>query len=328
MDEFQVTSKLWPTGQVLHWLGDDVNDLGGPATFTRNAPLLALSEDGKQNYKFLFWNTGRHLTSKRKVRWNFSALGWGVWTATRWYGIPGVNGTPLITADALSIGDNAILSGTPINGPASTFHNGPQNQPAWPYGTPSNDHNVWTGWGDATIVAKDPFVPAGSSYEYDFAGWLQLIWGGDTSGDFVETDVVGGSGSSGSFYDHVTNGAFTIGQGAGATLVAAYGTKSAVTLPWFKLLVEILRERGINLDINWKVDPSPEDRVRLQILTNLLAVTSPREMSPGESLESLASGVETMSAAELKNAITRSKSMLQRGNAVLKALEVALQKAH
>ena len=83
MDEFRTVAKIWPAGTDLD-LGTDSNILGGPATFTRNAANFVTSPDGPTNYQFLFWNTGRHLTNKPRVPSNFSLLGLGVWTATRW----------------------------------------------------------------------------------------------------------------------------------------------------------------------------------------------------------------------------------------------------
>ena len=137
MDEFQTIAKLWPTGAEID-LGTDSNLLGGPATFTRNAASFATSPDGTQNYQFLFWNTGRHTTGKRRVRWNFSVLGWGTWTATRWYGIPygGPPGASRVRADAFTIGGDAPLLGTPIS-PSSTYAPG-----SWPLA--GDDHVIGT----------------------------------------------------------------------------------------------------------------------------------------------------------------------------------------
>src|SRR5262245_29792407 len=125
MDEFRTTAKVWPAGTELG-LDVDSNLLGGHATFTRNAANFVTSADGAHTYQFLFWNTGRHMTNKRQVRWNFSVLGWGTWPATRWYGTPPVGGggpgAALVRADAFSIGLDAPLApGTPIDGAASTY---------------------------------------------------------------------------------------------------------------------------------------------------------------------------------------------------------------
>src|SRR6266550_1759615 len=123
MDEFKTVAKLWPAGTDLD-LGADSNLISGPgsASFSRHAANFVTSMDGTQNYQFLFWNTGRHLTNKRHVSWHFTVLGWGLWKATRWYGTPvgGPPGPERIHADAFTIGGDAPLSAnTPIDGPAS-----------------------------------------------------------------------------------------------------------------------------------------------------------------------------------------------------------------
>src|ERR1700757_2991653 len=119
MDQFNVTTKLWPTGANLD-LGTDSNLVTVPSSFDRHASNFVTSMDGTHNYQFLFWDTGRHVTNLRHVRWNFSVGGWGMWTATRWYGTPptGPGGPPEVTVTPFTIGgDNVITgSGSPING--------------------------------------------------------------------------------------------------------------------------------------------------------------------------------------------------------------------
>ena len=161
--------------------------------------------DGAQQYQFLFWNTGRRLTRRRSVRWTFSRTSWGTWTATKWYGnLPGGGGSlgsPRVRADAFTIAGDAPLSGTPIDAALSTYAAG-----AYSLG---DDHVIGTTAGGANVVAKDPFPgcgilgpqeitvikrpPAKGSTDHlslgeivfsyavsscDFAGWLQLGWGG------------------------------------------------------------------------------------------------------------------------------------------------------
>src|SRR5262249_20953232 len=124
MDEFSVKTKLWPSGADLD-LGTDSNLVTVPSTFTRHAANFVTSMDGTQNYQFLFWNTGRHVTNKRHVRWNFSVGGWGLWTATRWYGTPGPGGpgAQRVRVDPFTIGGDAVITsgGTAINSSASTY---------------------------------------------------------------------------------------------------------------------------------------------------------------------------------------------------------------
>ena len=219
MDEFRTVARLWPSGTELD-LGTDSNVLTltppDSANFSRIAAPFVTSADGTQNYEFLFWNTGRHMTNKRKVIWIFSVFGWGIWTATRWYGTPPTvtnGGHPRVRADSFSInGDGTLSPATPIDGAASTYAAG-----AWPYS--GDDHQIDTVPGAATVVAHD------HSGAYDFGGWTELIWGGDPSGDFVETDT-GTTGSFGdsSFYTPVTAGTapFHAAQNSTHDLIASY----------------------------------------------------------------------------------------------------------
>ena len=121
MDEFNVIAKIWPTGTVLD-LGADTNNVTVPSFFTRHAADFVTSMDGTHTYRFLFFNTGRHVTNKRHVRWNFSVGGWGTWTATKWYGTPSTGpGAERVRVDPFTIGGDAPLPGTAIDAPASTF---------------------------------------------------------------------------------------------------------------------------------------------------------------------------------------------------------------
>jgi hypothetical protein len=119
VSQFSVVGKLWPSGSSLD-LGTDNNSVTVPPTahFDRHAANFVTSMDGTHNYQFLFWNTGRHVTNKRHVHWDFSVGGWGIWTATKWYGTPGGNGgPPRVRVDAFSIGGDA-----PISRSAQTGH--------------------------------------------------------------------------------------------------------------------------------------------------------------------------------------------------------------
>jgi len=314
MDEFRTIARLWPTGTEVD-LGADSNILGGPGTFTRNAaPFVTV--DGTTNYQFLFWNTGRHITSKRRVRWNFSVLGWGTWTATRWYGIPSPGGTgpARVRADAFTIGLDTRLSPTPID-PSSTYAPG-----AWP--SSGDDHVISTTAGPANVVAVDPL----SSYE--FAGWMQLIWGGDPTGEFVETDsgtggTIGGSG----FYDHVVGGSFPVARNGSADLIAAYGYRDTGGFRIPKWLDEMIRERPPFKIPPRQFDPSPEDWIRLKFLQELLVKTQP-QASPehaGTDFQALIEAAPRMKADELKRSIQSLKSTLNLGATALKSLESKLK---
>jgi hypothetical protein len=319
-DEFRTIGKLWPSGSEVD-LGTDSNVLGGPATFTRNAAPFVTSPDGTQNYQFLFWNTGRHMTNKRRVRWNFSVLGWGTWTATRWYGTPsgGGGGSPRVRADSFSIGTDGSLAGpTPIDGTASTFAAG-----AWPFG--GDDHAIGTAAGPASVVAKDPLN------SYQFAGWLPLIWGGDPSGEFVESDagtggVIGGAG----FYDHVVGGAFAAPAGTSADLLATYGEYHR-ELPgglgpyvdWWERFGRQGRGPG---DFQPNVDPSPIDLIRIRVLEQLMRQMD-SDPAAGTDFRRLIDAAPTMSRDELKRTMQSLQTTLELGKAALTAIEAQMKRS-
>ena len=330
MDEFQTIAKLWPAGADID-LGTDSNLLGGPATFTRNAADFVTSPDGTQNYRFLFWNTGRHITNKRRVRWNFSVLGWGTWTATRWYGTPptGNGGKSRVRADAFSLGSNATMIGTPIDA-SSTFAAG-----AWPSG--GDNHVIDTSGGAANVVARDPF-PGPASSTYDFAGWLALQFGGDPSGEYVESD----SGTSGSFggtgfYEHVLGTSYPVAMGQSADLIATYGTRHTGggfdpgrIRDWIYQILTGDPSRNIPT----RGDPSPEDFIRLKILTELLASVQPQTAGPietrapaGVDFQQLIAAAPNMSKEDLKRALQSINTSLDLGKTALSALEAQLKRA-
>jgi hypothetical protein len=304
MDEFRTVAKIWPTGVDLD-LGTDSNILGGPGTFTRNASNWVTSPDGTTNYQFLFWNTGRHLTNKTHVRWIFSVLGWGVWTATRWYGIPSGNGgPPRVRADAFSIGTNAVLAPTPISA-ASTFAAG-----AWPFS--GDDHAVGTAAGPATIVPVDPLLG------YEFAGFMQLLWGGDPVGEFVETDAgSGGSIGGPGFYDHVVGSTFAAAQNTSADLLAAYGYNDSGLGP-FRFWLDLFRQRK-PFDIPDRGDPAPPDILRARILEQLLRQTQPAPR--GGEFEELLASAPSMTKEQVQRAMQSVKTSLDLGKTTLDALE-------
>lgn len=95
MSEFKVSAKLWPDGTDIN-LGVDSTIYTiippGRQTFNRTAAEFVTAASGGQQYQFLFWNTGRRLTKKRSVHWDFSLSSWSKWSATKWYGRPGGGG--------------------------------------------------------------------------------------------------------------------------------------------------------------------------------------------------------------------------------------------
>lgn len=317
MDEFRTIAKLWPSGAEVD-LGTDSNLIGGPpATFTRNAAGFTTSPDGSQNYQFLFWNTGRRITTKRRVRWNFSVLNWGVWTATRWYGIPPESGggPPRVHAEPFSIpGDSPLGGPTVIDAGASTFAAG-----AHPFN--GSDREVGTSDGPASVAAKDPFN------DKLFAGWLRLIWGGDPDGEFVETDT-GTTGTFGdpSYYGHVIGGAFDAPQNTSADILATYGkpVDNGPVIDIRELLGEILRDRG-PFEIPQRGDPSPLDFIRKGLLDKLIEMTRPGQATDGTDFNRLLAAAPRMDAEELKRAASSVKTTMSLGETVLAALEAQLK---
>lgn len=215
MSLFTVTTKLWPTGESLD-TGTDNNIVSvppGSASFDRHAALFVTSPDGTENFEFLFWNTGRNVTNKRHVHWDFTAGGWTTWTATRWYGVPPTNGNGghEVRVDPFSIADNAPISGTAIDAGASSF-------PGGAYPDMGDDHLIDTEDGAVDVAAKTTLA------SQQFAGWDQLIWGGDDSDTFYETDTGASQGSSG-FYP-VGTGSFHVAEDGSASLLALYGNSA------------------------------------------------------------------------------------------------------
>jgi hypothetical protein len=314
MDEFRTIAKLWPSGADLD-LGIDSNTVTVPATFTRHAANFVTSMDGSHNYQFLFWNTGRHLTNKRHVRWNFSIGAWGVWTATRWYGTPPKDGPGLqrVRVDGFSLPGNAPLGpDTAIDSGASTFAAG-----AWPFN--GDDHEIGTAGGTVNVVAKDPF------HLLQFAGWLRLIWGGDDSGEFVETDTGAAMGSS-TFFEHST-GAFHVDAGGGADLLASYGNSSGSRFP--KIDLGDLFTQFPDFPIR-PGDPGPDDLIRLLLLQQLLRQTAPgtpvTTPSAGTDIQRVIENVPTMAPEELKRAKSSLQTSVDLAQSAISTIDAQLKK--
>lgn len=333
MNTFQVISKLWPGGASLPG-GVDVSTVSPGATFRKTAPALAPGPSAANGYRFLFWNTGRRVTNKLQVTWTFNNLSsWTTWTATRWYGIAGPGGagggSKLITASAFAMEDDASMQGTPIDSANSTFTDGPGGQKAYPVGSPPDDRVASTQWGAASVAARDPFPPQMVFKQYLFAGWLQLVLGGDENGEFPETDgaAVGGGG----FYSHLAASPVSVSKDASVDLMAAYRVIPASRIPVpvdgpidYITFIEWLLDYDRLVDPRFPRGPGPH-RLRGGALADLFALTRMAE-APEDLLTSIAAKVKSLSPAELKQAISSAKAIAQRVEIARKSLEAAMSK--
>lgn len=336
MNKFEVISKLWPSGDLLNG-GLDVSPVNPPGgSFIRTAPPLAAAPGAPNGYRFLFWNTGRRVTSKFKVTWTFSNLSsWTTWTATRWYGPdggggPGGTSSKLITATAFAMEDDASMPGSPIDSANSTFTNGPAGQPAHPFGNPPSDSVASTQWGAASVAAVDPFPPQMVFNQYLFAGWLKLVLGGDDTGQFDETDgtAIGGGG----FYSYLAPSPIAVSKDDTVDLMAAYRVV-AIPRPGIpdRYPIDYIKFIEWLLDYDRLIDPRPSpmgagaDRLRVGALTDLFALSRMAE-APEDLLKSLAANVKSLSPAELKRAVSSAKAITKSVEAATKSLEAAMSK--
>ncbi len=322
MSTFRTIARLWPDGSSLDafWPVDENDGVTAGNVYSRTAPL------DLSTHRFLFWNTGRRITSKRKVRWTFNHPDdWTSWTGTAWYGTPGPEGraTPIIDARGFSVSADGALSPTPIDGVASNFENGPGGQLAWPW--EGDDHRVRTEWGVATIAAKAT-MPEGVN-TLNLLGWLVLSFGGDTTGYFDETDDPVPPEGGGLYASNLVPSPYSAAQGSGGNILGAYLRPAATrpTLPWRDWFDDLVAGPG-RPDYPIEFDPSPEDWIRLKLISSLLDRV--RATQPSDAPAALdAAAIARMSAAELKRAITQVRSALRRDEASLKALEAAADKA-
>jgi hypothetical protein len=311
MDTFRTISKLWPTGTLLN-LDLDVNQISGPTTFDRTASRWA--SDGVNSYEFLFWNTGRHLTNKRHVFWNFSVLGWGTWTATKWYGVPSNGHNHRVHADSFFLAGDTMGSETPntaANSPidaASTYASG-----AYPY--MGSYFEIDTENGDVTTIAKDPFAL------YDFSGWLQLIWGGDDSGDYIESDAGSGGTIGGpGFYTPFSGSSFLVARGGNADLLAAYGYQHPL-----RIWIDPGRYKTLPQPIQIP-DPATIDILRQSMIEELglLAKTQP-EIGARTEFQLLIEATPSMNAEQLRQAVKSIETTLELGKTALNNIKSKLK---
>jgi hypothetical protein len=324
-NHFTTAGKRYREGTNFPGFGAlDVNVTGLSTVVDQTAP--AFLPDGNTQRGFLFWDTGRQVTNLRHVRWTFSHLSdWTTWNATAWYGVGG-NGPPqpLVGIDAYWVG-NGTLDPTPIDGPGSSFVNGPgAGNAAWPSG--GNDHLVRTQWGPATIRALNNLRRSVSDPQLDFSSLMTLIFGGDDSSVFNENDAnLGSSGGVVTGIAATTAQTLTFAQNAGATVLAGYVQPVAQKVKFPDSLIELIDEAVLNHLVPTSVDPSPDDLVRLKLIVESLDFV--RGQPVGEDVfGGLVDAARGMSPAELKRSIAGTRATLARGEAALKSLQAIAAK--
>lgn len=312
MGLFKTIARRFPDGAPLDGVypGDN-NQVTGPAVFDRVAPPLAGDANAPLGYRFLYWDTGRHVTTKRHVKWMFNnPTQWGTWTAVAWYGVLSNDPTEndhLIEARAHWIG-SAPVDPTPISD-TSTFSSGPAGEPAWPWG--GSPYVATTQWGAARVRAAS-FLDVGG-VEIDFEGWQELVLGGDDNGEFDESDT-GDVGGGQDVYDTTLNPSIErdVGAGGSTKLLAAYAAP-----------------------VTQRVRPPRNDRSRfppqiipigdagpLDILRQIAnRANVERGLAAEDAFASLVEGGRTMAEHELSQAIAATQSVLRRGEAALQSLQ-------
>ena len=273
------------------------------------------------NLEFLFWDTGRHATNKRKVKWKFSDPdSWDQWNAVAWYGTPPVSGTGVptheIDTSAFWIGNGPLVGTTPIDPSGSVLVNGGgAGQTAYPYNGSNQD--IDTEWGNTTVRALAQVTTAASG-RIDFVDWVQLIWGGDDTGEFDEDDsgppdLAGGTAVGSTSID------FSVGMGGSAILVAAYVSEPAQTIT--KPNVNVITKPGPII----RGDIGPVDALRVSAIQKAMAKL--RGMSvPSQDAFSIGDHAAHLAPPALREATVAVESALRRGTAALSALQAAQAK--
>lgn len=317
MGIFKTVARRFPDGLALDAIyPGDSNNVTGTAVFDRTAPPLAPDANSALGYKFLYWDTGRHVTTKRHVRWSFThPTAWTLWTAVAWYGptppnIPGQD-PHLIQATAHRV-EGTPIPPTPISS-ASTFTNGPAGASAWPFN--GSDHVASTQWGAATVRAEPSLIDAGASILFE--GWLQLVLGGDDSGEFDETDTGGDVGGQGVYDTSLSpNPDFAVASGGSVDLLAVYA-------PEGRRRIRFPPGSVLN-NPNWQIPPIGDSAVidlLRQIANRGAAQQAGADAHASDPFTNLVEKAQTMASHELSAAITATESMLRRGQAALQQLQ-------
>ena len=320
MAHFTTNGKQYPDGTIMpSFAGLDLTAIPAGTTIAQTAPPV-LQDSTNNPRSFLFWDTGRRITNKRTVHWTFNhPENWSEWKAVAWYGVG--NGTePTVTANAYWIGSGPI-DPTPIDGPGSTFVNGPGGTPvAWPW--MGNDHQVRTEFGAATIHAKAHVQKSASDPSLNFSSWTWLVLGGDSSSYFDENDdnITSGSGVLG--MANQTSPDFAAPKGSGGVLLGAYAAPGVTTVGpgIFEKLQALLTAISIGKYID-KGDPSPEDIIRLKLISESLDLVRGQHVTGDDAFAGLVGAAAKMSPAQLKSTIVETRATLLRGQAALRAIE-------
>jgi hypothetical protein len=325
MGHFTTAGKSFPDGGTIPgFAGLDHLSFGTPAAPDSNqqdAPEFVV--DGGVIKQFLFWDTGRRIVTKRRVRWTFTnASSWTSWPAVAWYGQPGGNGPGEQTLEVDSYWPgNGQLSATAIESVSAT--NGPGGEAAWPY--QGNDHRVHTEWGAGSIDAKD-HLSAGGGAVLNFSSLTKLVFGGSTSPDvFDESDADIPPGGVLTGVENITGQSVPFVQGEGGYVLAAYVTPVPTKFipldpddwrdwrrvwPWEKVfdpatLLDMLRSSGLGEQIG-KVRESAGQ--------------------PMDEIDKIVSSAAAMTKSQLTKALAETRSMVARGEAALKSLQAQIDK--
>jgi hypothetical protein len=313
MAHFTTSAKRFPEGTSYAGFGGaNLNVPSGGDDFTYTAP--AELPDAPHNRQFLFWDTGRRVTTKRTVHWTFTHPdSWTTWNAVAWYGDPTGSGpgSHTISATAYWVG-TSLMDPTPIDGAASTFAGA-----AWPAG--GNDHNVDTEFGPGTLRALGHLQRHAGDPVLNFSGLARLVFGGDDSGVFEENDNDLPTGGTTPIGIEGSDLQLAYGQGESAIVLASYVTPAPVKVvpPQVGPLQDIGSILKKFLD---RGDPSPEDIVRIRALEEVLGMMRGKPAQI-DAFANLAEAAKNMTPAELKRTIAATEAQMRRGQVAIKSMQ-------